>query len=179
MRLLEEAGNVLRKHGYLLSFLHEDMLQFEDDTLLGFICELPLKSILDSWTNRQDEFLKRNAISLRNSALKSWNLYSVFISSDVPDEIEQRAVVEIEEDFRATRKIVQTGITTASEIMRALYPFIPIQNVAAVEAADSLRKLQERLSGLPKDAVTVLLDERISEDSLPTIFKEAHETKTD
>ena len=179
MRLLEEAGNVLRKHGYFLSFLHEDMLRFEDDTLLGFICELPLKSILDSWSNRQDEFLKKNAISLRNSALKSWNLYSVFISSDAPDETEQRALVEIEEDFRATRKIVQTGITTASEVTRALYPFIPIQNVAAVETADSLRKLRERLTGLPKDAIGALLDERISEDSLSKVFKEAHETKTD
>lgn len=179
MRLLEEAANVLRKHGYLLSFLHEDMLQFEDETLLGFICELPLNSILDSWNRRQDEFLKKNAISLRNSALKSWNLYSVFISSDVLDETEQRAVVEIEEDFRATRKIVQTGITTANEVTRALYPFIPIQNVAAVETADALRKLRERLTGLPKDATSALLDESISEDSLPKIFKEAHETKTD
>ena len=63
--------------------------------------------------------------------------------------------------------------------MRALYPFIPIQNVAAVETTDSLRKLRERLTGLPKQAVSVLLDERISEDAVLKVFKEAHETKAD
>ena len=45
MRILEEARNVLIKYGYSVSSLTEDTLQFEDETLLGFICEMPLESI--------------------------------------------------------------------------------------------------------------------------------------
>jgi len=177
MRILEEARNVLTKYGYSVSSLTEDMLQFEDETLLGFICEMPLASIVQSWCDRQDEFLKRNATLLRNSALKSWNLYSVFLSSGIPNENDKKQLVMIEEDFRASRKIVHTAIETASDVMRALYPFIPIQNVAALEGTDSLQRLRGRLTALPSQAVDVLLDEHISEDSVLKSFQEAHETK--
>ena len=104
---------------------------------------------MQSWCDRQDEFLKRNATLLRNSALKSWNLYSVFLSSGVPNENDKKQLVIIEEDFRASRKIVHTAIETASDVMRALYPFIPIQNIAALEGTDSIRRLRGRLTALP------------------------------
>jgi hypothetical protein len=138
---------------------------------------MPLESIVQSWCDRQDEFLKRNATLLRNSALKSWNLYSVFLSSGVPNENDKKQFVIIEEDFRASRKIVHTAIETASDVMRALYPFIPIQNIAALEGTDSIRRLRGRLTTLPSQAVDVLLDEHISEDSVLKSFQEAHETK--
>ena len=177
MQILEEARNVLDKYGYAVSSLGEDTLQFEDETLMGFICELPLESILQSWRDRQDEFLKRNATLLKNSALKSWNLYSVFLSSGNPNENDKKRLEIIEEDFRASRKIVHTAIETASDVMRALYPFIPIQNIAALEGTDSLRRLRGRLTAIPTMAVDVLLDEHISEDSILKKFQEAHETK--
>jgi hypothetical protein len=154
------------------------MLQFEEETLLGFICELSPNDILHTWTRRQDEFLNANASALRNSALKSWNLYSVFLAG-IPDAANQTQLAVIQEDFRATRKIVQTAIATAADVMRSLYPFIPIQNIAALETTDSLRKLRGRLSGLPTPAVAALLDEAIDEDSLLRIFQDSHEDKAD
>src|SRR5208282_2969377 len=177
MQILEEARSVLDKYGYAVSSLGEDMLQFEDETLMGFICELPIESILQSWCDRQDDFLKRNATLLRNSSLKSWNLYSVFLSSEIPNENDKKGLDIIEEDFRASRKVVHAAIETASDVVRALYPFIPIQNIAALEATDSLRRLRDRLTALPTRAVDVLLDEHISEESVLKSFQEAHETK--
>jgi hypothetical protein len=179
MRPLEEARSILDKHGYALSFLQPDTLQFEDDALLGFICELPLQDILQSWNRRQDAFLTHNATSLRNSALKAWNLYSVFLTADRPNEREQKQLVDIQEDFRATRKIVHAAVETSSDVVRALYPFIPIQNVAALETTDSVRKLRGRLTGLPSKGVDALLDEHISTESLIRLFRESHENKTD
>lgn len=179
MRLLEEARTILDKYRYSMSSLGEDTLQFEDDTLLGFICELPLHTILESWERRQDDFLARNARVLRNSALKAWNLYSVFLSPDVPSKTDQKGLVNIEEDFRASRKVVHAGILTVTDVRRALYPFIPIQNIASLEESDSLQKLRRRLSELPRVAVDVLLDERLSdEESILKRFQEAHEIKT-
>jgi hypothetical protein len=179
VRILEEARSVLEKNRYVVSSRGENTLQFEDETLLGFVCELPLQMLLQSWSRRQDEFLKSNARLLDNSALKAWNLYSVFLSSDVPDEAARKSLVAIEEDFRASRKIVLAGIQTATDVTRALYPFIPIQNIAALESSDSLRQLRSRLSALPSAAIDALLSERGgNQESLLKRFQEAHEIKT-
>ncbi len=179
MNILQEARRVLEKERYSLSLASEDMLQFEDETLMGFICEAPLNYILESWNSRQDQFLRNNASLLRRSALKSWNLYSVFVTSDAANEAERSALRKIEEDFRATRKIVETGITTSSDVLRALYPFIPIQNIVSLDVASSIQMLRERLvgTGLPKQAVEALLDDRNSEDSVLKTFLEAHDPK--
>jgi hypothetical protein len=178
MRILEEARSVLEKNRYLVSSRSEEMLQFEDETLLGFVCELPLEVLLRSWSQRQDEFLRSNARLLDNSALKAWNLYSVFLSPEVPDEGARKSLVAIEEDFRASRKIVSAGIQTGTDVTRALYPFIPIQNIAALESSDSLRQLRSRLSALPAAAIDALLSERGgTQESILKRFQEAHEIK--
>ncbi|SRR5712691_246115 len=177
MKLLEEARRVLERYEYFVSVTSDEMLQFEDETLMGFICEAPLSSILAFWSDRQDQFLKTNASRLRRSALKSWNLYAVFLCSDVPSEAERKQQARIEEDFRATRKIVQTGITTVGDVVRALYTFIPIQNVVSLDAANSILTLRQRLAGLPIQAVEALLNEQSSEDSLLKNFLDAHDIK--
>ena len=179
MHILEEARNVLDKYHYLVSSHGEDMLQFEDETLLGFVCELPSSDLLQTWSRRQDDFLMSNAHLLANSALKAWNLYSVFLSPDTLDEGGRKRLVTIEEDFRASRKIVHAGIQTVADVTPALYPFIPIQNVAVLEPSDSLRKLRGRLSAIPAAAVDVLLNERTgNEESILKSFLESHEIKT-
>ena len=89
-----------------------------------------------------------------------------------------KASSAIEEDFRASRKVVhRRNARPPADVIRALYPFIPIQNIAALEASDSLRRLQERLTALPTRAVDVLLKEPGSEESVLKSFQEAHEIK--
>jgi hypothetical protein len=176
MRILEEARTVLATNGYFVSPVFGDTFEFEDETLVGFVCEASLKQIAQSWNTKQDQFIKDKAPYLRKSALKSWNLYSVFLSSDPADDGTRRTVAKIEEDFRATRKIVQVGITTPSDVTHALYPFIPIQNVVDLNADDLRQKLSARLSSLPKEALQVLLDR--GEDDILRRFLEAHETKS-
>jgi hypothetical protein len=177
VRIIEEASDVLEKYHYIVTRRGEDMLQFEDETLLGFICELSLESLLQTWSRRQDDFLRGNARMLANSALKAWNLYSVFLSSDVPDEAARKNIITIEEDFRASRKVVLAGVQTTADVIRALYPFIPIQNIAALETSDSFLKLQSRLSALPPAAVDVLLREPSNNEPIVKSFQEAHEIK--
>ena len=178
MRIIEEARDVLAKYGYSVSYRGNDSLQFEDETLLGVIYELSLESLLQTWSQRQDDFLKSSARVLASSAVKTWNLYSVFLSSDVPDEPARKKIIAIEEDFRASRKIVQAGVQTSADVVRGLYPFIPIQNIAPLETSDSLRKLRGRLSALPAAAVEVLLSDPRGNESILKSFQEAHEIKT-
>jgi hypothetical protein len=176
--IIESARKVLEANKYTVSAVSEDYVQFEDETLIGFVCSLSLLEILKSWTARQDEFILHQASNLRKSPTKSWNLYSVFLSSDPVDELGRFSIASIEEDFRATRKIVQVGITTNADVIRALYPLIPIQNVIGVGVEDLKQKLRTRLSELPDAAVRALLDESKDERSLFREFREAYEVKT-
>jgi hypothetical protein len=177
MKILEEAKKILETYEYFVSPLSASSFQFEDETLVGFLVEAPLSEILSSWSAQQDEFIREKATYLRKSALKSWNLYSVFLTADSPDEEARKSVARVEEDFRATRKIVQTGITTASDVQRALYPFIPIQNVVGISAEDLKQKLRSRLSALPQGALRALLDAAKSDNALLRDFEEAHDIK--
>src|ERR1700722_4932295 len=103
MIILDEAKRVLERHHYLISSLGEDAFLFEDDALIGFVCEAPLRQILEIWNGRQTEFVNKHAGILRRSPLKAWNLYSVFLSSDPIGGPEiKRALIKIEEDFHAT-----------------------------------------------------------------------------
>lgn len=177
MNILEEAKRILEANEYFVSSLSTSSFQFEDETLVGFVVEAPLAEIVSSWSSQQDQFIRDKASYLRKSALKSWNLYSVFLSADSPDEEARKSVARIEEDFRATRKIVQTGIATVSDVQRALYPFIPIQNVIGISAEDLKQKLRSRLSALPAGALRALLDSEKNERDLLQEFEEAHEIK--
>jgi hypothetical protein len=177
MNILEEAKGILETNEYFVSPLSSNSFQFEDEALVGFVLEAPLVEILSSWSTRQDQFIRDKASYLRKSALKSWNLYSVFLTPDLPDEEARKSMARIEEDFRATRKIVQTNIATVSDVQRALYPFIPIQNAIGISAEDLKQKLRSRLSALPKAALGALLDSENSERDLLRKFEEAHEIK--
>jgi hypothetical protein len=177
VNILEEAKRILGTNEYIVSRLAANSFQFEDGSLVGFVVEAPLNEIISSWSTQQDQFVRDKASYLRKSALKSWNLYAVFLTADSIDEASRKSVARIEEDFRATRKIVQTGITTVSDVQRALYPFIPIQNVVGISAEDLKQKLRSRLSALPPGAIQALLESEKNEGTLLREFEEAHEIK--
>ena len=179
MRILEESKRVLERHGYFVSPILEDAFHFEDDALIGFICELPLRQVLTTWSARQDDFVRQNAAILRKSSLKAWNLYSVFLSADSASPEDRKALISIEEDFHATRKIVQTEITTLTDVTRALYSFIPIQNLVTFSTDNTIRTLRTRLITLPSAAVDALLDQNKSDDLVVRAFQEAHAPKED
>lgn len=179
MRILDEAKRLLERHGYFASVTGQDMILFEDDSLIGFVCEGPLQQLLSTWGARQDEFVRKNAGPLRTSSTKAWNLYSVFLSADVPTPDDKKAITNIEEDFHATRKIVQTEVATLSDVTRALYSFIPIQNLVSLSTDNTLRTLRARLSSVPNAAVEALLDQSKSDDFVVQAFQEAHATKED
>src|SRR5882762_10019050 len=132
MNVLQEVRRTLQLNGYRVAYTREadDQIQFEDDSLMGFVWEAPtVAAIVVDWRQRQDDFLRRNANKLRSAEFKSWNIYSVFLTGESGSSIENTGLKEIEEDFRATRKIARGGIETTSQLLNALYPFIPIQHL--------------------------------------------------
>jgi hypothetical protein len=180
MEPLFETAGILETYRYLVKRSSNvlDELQFEDDSLMGFVWTAPsVGKLLSEWKSRQDGFLRRSAHLLRTAEMKSWNLYAVLLTQDSPSEAERGSLVAVEEDFRSTRKIVQAELTTPSKIRRALYPLLPIQNVVAIEREDVLQRFRHRLTNVPGQALNALFSDDVPDRSVK-LFVEAHEVKT-
>lgn len=161
-RLLEESGYYVR--------MSEDQLLFEDETLYGFISfHEKVIEILEHWEKIQDIFLRKNSLAIRRGSLKSWNAYSVFLSMDNATELEQLKLTDIEEDFRATRKIVKTEIVTPASIKRALLPVLPIQHPVQLSSENMKARILERISLTPKQK-EALFSDATAEDLLSLVL---------
>jgi hypothetical protein len=150
MDLNYEAQKVLDEAGYNSShFAEKDWILFEDEALFGFIAiAANVEDILETWEKSQDFFLARNATRLRAFPAKAWNAYSIFITNAVCAPELKSKILKIEEDFRGTRKIVQSEITSSDELYAALFPLLPIKNLVALKDFDSRPRLESRLSFL-------------------------------
>lgn len=149
MDLNQEVISLLQDAGYRIQENFDGMssLYFEDSTIVGFASiEASHADILANWKPRQDAFLRSNAKLLRSSPMKGWNAYSVFLSSAPCTEEEQRKLYLIEEDFQGTRKIARSDILTREDLERALYPILPLRNVAPLQLGDPLERLWLKLN---------------------------------
>lgn len=131
MQLIYEVEAVLQAAGFRVARTPEarvglaDRVLFEDDTLLGFVVVLPsVADVVAQWRNAQDDFLRAQATNLRRDPLKAWTTYSVFLTA-APVE-DATALLEIEADVAATRKIVRGGILTPADVRTALAPLLPL-----------------------------------------------------
>ena len=175
MDLISEVRRVLEKNNYSVvrSGEPDNMVHFEDGNLMGFVWAAPtVEELLREWEDRQDLFLKLNSEPLRASELKAWNLYAVFLTTDKPSENERVALVQIEEDFRAARKIARAGLSTPGDVLNALLPFVPIQAMVSVGREDELGRLRQKVKSLPRAVVDTLLGgQEYSEKGVDALLK--------
>jgi hypothetical protein len=161
MDLIAEARRVLEKNNYTVARARatENIIHFEDGNLMGFVWAAPTVSkLLKEWQAHQDSFLKLNSDALARSELKAWNLYSVLLTAGEPRDDERPALVQIEEDFRASRKIARCGISTSEDVLNALLPFVPIQRIVPVQHYSEFEELRQRVKSVPTPAVEILLE---------------------
>lgn len=135
MQLIYEVEAVLQAAGFRVARTPEapaglgDRVLFEDDTLLGFVVVLPsVPDVVAQWRNAQDDYLRTHAVNLRRDPLKAWTTYSVFMTA-APVE-DASALLEIEADVAATRKIARGGILTQLDVRAALAPLLPLAGVS-------------------------------------------------
>jgi hypothetical protein len=148
MQLLHEAEAVLKAAGYRTARNLEDAASviFEDATLLGFVSvHDSAQDIIDSWRERQDRFLRRNAAQLRKDPSKAWSIYSAFLTAELVDE-HAWSLLGIEADIHATRKIVRGGIITRADIYGALAPLLPLGVRVLPERESADRLLEAKLT---------------------------------
>jgi hypothetical protein len=159
MNLCYETQQILELAGYFTrAKAAEDGFDFEDETLFGFVKVYSSPELIASdWEKQQDSFLSRNARRIRANAPKAWNAYSVFLtSSDASPEL-KATLCQVEDDFRGTRKIARSNLTTSEELQKTLYPLIGLVNRVQLAQTDG-PNLEERLTSLRPMEVEALLN---------------------
>ncbi len=167
MDLLQSARSILENAGFrVVRPQKSDQLYFENSTIYGFIWHAPSSALLLSqWQSQQDEFLRLNDRTIRTLGRKSWNAYSILLTEDSADEGVLRELTMIEEDFRGTRKIAQAGLLTRTDVLKALYPILPIENLVVLDQQNAEERLRGRISAvLPAPVVSGLLGDSPADD---------------
>jgi hypothetical protein len=168
-RLLDGAGYATRVASSV------DSLIFEDDSLFGFVWVAPdVRSILESWHEKQAAFLRDRDQQLQKSRGKSWNIYSVFLAESDPSPSDENSLALIEEDFRGTRKLARAGLHTTSQATRALLPLIPLQNLVVLGEEDTMIRLKARLVSMPGNLFDAIVDST-APAQLADFFRRLHE----
>lgn len=155
---------VLQDAGYETWLLSVDGLPtvgFEDSAVMGFVCLFEdAPSLLRRWRDLETRLLTLYASSLRKAGEKTWNIYSVFLTSGIADEILLREIRWIEEDLERTRKIAACGMSSRDEILKALLPLLPIQRQPLLDSEDFdlTQRLRKRIASIAPDAANAVLD---------------------
>ncbi len=150
-RLLDDIRAVLDGAGFETSLPRPDSLtlHFEDVSVIGHVHVLDSgEEIAATWQAIQDEFLRQNSSRFMKDITKAWNIYTIVVTSSLPTPDVAAALFAIEEDFRGTRKIARAGIVTREDVVVALAPVLPLQNVLAVGLVDAKQRLVERLEAV-------------------------------
>ena len=168
MDLSSSVQVILQDVGYDTWLLAIDDLQaigFEDDAVMGFVCIFDdVASLLRRWRDLETKLLSGHASSLRKAGEKTWNIYSVFLSSGIADEVQLREVRWIEEDLERTRKLAACRLSSRDEILTALLPLLPIQRqpVLATEEFNLTLRLEKRIAAIAPAAGSAVLDNSVS-----------------
>jgi hypothetical protein len=158
---------VLREAGYETwpwTGASPPVICFESATVVGFVHVFSTAAVLlDAWESAQQRILARHSPALRAAGVKAWNVYSVFLTSELASDL-QRQVERLEENFALTRKIARTGIQTAEDVANALMPLGPIKAQPLLETADITDRLRARAKDVPVEALNAFLSDLRPED---------------
>lgn len=140
-------------------------IAFEDDAVMGFVFIFDdVQTLLRLWRDAETMLLTKHALSLQKAGEKTWNIYSVFLSSGRANDVELRAVRWIEEDLERTRKIAACGLIGRDDVAKALLPLLPLQYQPLMDAEnlDLTERLRKRIASIAPNAMSAALDEKVS-----------------
>ena len=156
--ILSDVKAVLHTAGYVTHMPQptSTSLYFEDSYVLGVVFTLTtVNDIRTSWETLQDRFLRENAKRLVLDPFKAWNCYTVLLTPESAIKEDATALCAIEEDFRGTRKIVRSGVSTRTDVELALAPLLPLRRLVSLTPENVRTRLAQRLGevGSPLQAL--------------------------
>jgi hypothetical protein len=168
--LLKDAGYSVR----LSEIQKSTIVCFEDGALMGFCCvfETP-GDLLKKWKYFETEILTRFAPNFRLAGDKAWNVYCVFLCGTEADKTFNREIASIEEDLDRTRKIAAAGVTSREELIRVLFPIMPLQHRPVLPEEDVTARLVRRIGNIAPKARDIALDDKISPAQIVDLLGES------
>ena len=164
MSTLATVAGRLSRNGYAVILAGSEVC-FEDASVLGFVAEFEsVAQLLDGWHGAEDAFLREHASALRRDRRKAWNVYSILLTPERASAEQERALVTLEENFQATRKVARSSIATDRDIENVLGALLPIRHRVGLRSENALELVASRLSALPSAAVRSLLAGGSGED---------------
>lgn len=142
-----------------------EIVGFEDDAVMGFACVFEtVENLLRDWRNVENKILLKHAPALQRAGEKTWNVYSVFLSSATATTSQLREVRWIEENLEKTRKITGCQLSSREDLVRTLLPLLPLQYQPQLESEDfDLRqRLRKRIASIAPNVSEAALDQNVS-----------------
>lgn len=160
MDIATQSEVVLREAGFQTwawTGASPPVICFESTSVAGFVHIFATATeLLESWEQAQQRVLSRHAPALRAAGAKAWNVYSVFLTSELSPTLQGR-VERLEEDFALTRKIARTAIQTLEDVTNALLPLSPIRAQPILEDVDVASRLRLRAKDISPEALNAFL----------------------
>lgn len=173
--LLAESRSVLENAGFSTFASRPDapFFHFEDASVLGIVRVFETVEILIAEAQTtQDSFLQTSAKMLALDPFKAWNAYTVLLAQPMPTPDQTRQLFELEEDFRATRKIARAGFRSRSDLASALASLLPLQQVLSIALTDERVRLVERLGPTQSPMQALVTDKATAEEIAASLGKQ-------
>lgn len=158
---------VLRETGYETwpwTGTSPPVICFENASVIGFVHVFSsANDLLDNWESSQKRVLARHTPALRSAGSKAWNVYSIFLTTELAPHT-QRKVEKLEENFILTRKIARTAIQTPEDVENVLMPLAPLKAQPLLESTNIADRLRARAKDVPPQALTAFLGDARPED---------------
>lgn len=152
-------------HTWLSTVTEHTTIGFEDSSVMGFVCIFETAdTLLQEWRDVETAWLSTHALSLQKAGEKTWNVYSVFLSSERATDTLGRQIKWIEEDLERTREIAACGITDKETLITALLPLLPLQFQPALDSEDFdlTQRLRKRILDIAPSVEAVALDDKVA-----------------
>ena len=164
MNIIYEAQALLEQAGYFVELaVPDEVLHFEDESLYGFVRVFgSAAALVSEWAQHQDSFLEFHAAHIRAAPEKAWNAYSVLLTSAEALESNRANLLQIEEDFRGSRKIAKAHVASVDDLRTAMQPLLPIESKVALRGPSG-PNLSERLTSLSADETESLMKQDLAQ----------------
>jgi hypothetical protein len=158
---------------WLTEFEDLPVICFEDEVILGFVSVFSKPSdLIAGWRATEASLLRRFAPNIRGAGDKAWNVYSIFLCSDVANDTEAREIRWIEEDLDRTRKLTANGVMTREDVINALLPLLPLQHQPLLLTDDIKERLKRRIQAIAPRAAEVALDDETTAGEVARLLGE-------
>ena len=87
----------------------------------------------------------------------------MFLSQDVPNDVQSREIRWIEEDLERTRKLAAGGVIDLQSLITSLLPLLPLQTQPSLdrEDFDVTQRLSRRIGTIAPPVASVALDSKV------------------